>query len=227
MSRGGDFWSRRKAAVRAEEEAEARAREEEARAREAAEAAEAQAALEEKSDAEVLEELGLKDPDEMQPGDDFSAFLKAAVPERLRRRALRKLWGSNPVLACLDGLNDYDDDYTAAATNFDVRTAYKVGEGLFRRATEPAAESASGTSVPEETPEPEATQSAEAEDPADAPVSATVHDMRESNSGNSREADRYAQFNILSDNEKSDAEPEADEPENPPHAPRRMRFRFD
>lgn len=46
----------------------------------------------EKSDAEVLEEFNLKDPDEMEAGDDFSAFMNSAIPERLRNRALRKLW---------------------------------------------------------------------------------------------------------------------------------------
>jgi hypothetical protein len=33
----------------------------------------------------------------------------------LRQRALRKLWTTNPALAVLDGLNDYDLDYTDAA----------------------------------------------------------------------------------------------------------------
>ena len=37
-------------------------------------------------------------------GDDFSGFMARNVPDHLRRRALRKLWVSNPVLANLDGL---------------------------------------------------------------------------------------------------------------------------
>lgn len=119
-----DLWSRRRAAVRAEAEAEAA----EAAARaEAAHAAEVEA----RTDAEVLEELGLPDPDAMRMGDDFSAFLGRAVPERLRRRALRRLWLSNPVLANLDGLVDHGEDLTDAAVVVpDMKTAYQVGRGI-------------------------------------------------------------------------------------------------
>ena len=98
-----DFWSRRKARVAAEEAAEAR--DAEARADAAQEAA-----LAEKSDAELCEELGLPDPDTLQPGDDFRAFMAKAVPERLRRRALRRLWLSNPALANLDGMVEYGEN---------------------------------------------------------------------------------------------------------------------
>jgi hypothetical protein len=120
----GDFWSRRRAAVAAEARAETAAEEE---ARLAAE----RAALEDRPDDEVLDALGLKDPDTLEPGDDFSAFLKSEVPDRLRRRALRRLWRSNPTLANLDGLVDYDEDFTDAATvSGDFKTAYRVGKGM-------------------------------------------------------------------------------------------------
>ena len=126
MSRPSDFWSRRKARVEAEAE-------EAKRQAEAAEAKEVQAALEEKPDAEILEELGLPDPDTLEPGQDIAGFMNSAVPERLRRRALRQLWRLNPVLANLDGLNDYDGDFTNAATDAPgVKTAYQVGKGLLR-----------------------------------------------------------------------------------------------
>jgi len=86
----------------------------------------------EKTDEDLLEELGLPDPDMLQPGDDFSAFMQKAVPERLRRRALRRLWTSNPVLANLDGLTEYSEDFTDAATVLpDLRTAYEVGRGMY------------------------------------------------------------------------------------------------
>ena len=126
MSRGSDFWSRRKAKVEAEAVEDARRTEEtEARA--------AQAELEEKSDDEVLEELGLPDPDELEPGQDISGFMQKSVPERLRQRALRQLWRLNPTLANLDGLCDYNDDFTNAATDAPgVATAYKVGKGLLK-----------------------------------------------------------------------------------------------
>ena len=53
--------------------------------------------------------------------------------QSLRRRAMRQLWRLNPVLANLDGLNDYDGDFTNAATDAPgVKTAYQVGKGLLR-----------------------------------------------------------------------------------------------
>jgi hypothetical protein len=67
----------------------------------------------------------------MTQGDDFSAFMSKAVPERLRRRALRKLWHTNPVLANLDGLIDYGEDYTdAAVVVANMQTGYQVGKGM-------------------------------------------------------------------------------------------------
>jgi hypothetical protein len=125
-----NFWSRRRAAVQAEAEAEVVARK---KAIEAAEAEALAAEQAEKTDAEILEDLGLKDPDLMQMGDDFSAFMSRAVPEHLRRRALRKLWVSNPVLANLDGLCDHNDDFSDAATVVpNMKTAYQVGKGMMK-----------------------------------------------------------------------------------------------
>ena len=124
MTAPTSFWARRKAGVAAEQEAEARAAavaKEEARA----------AALSEKSDDEIREELGLPEPEHMKEGDDFAAFLSREVPEHLRRKALRTLWRSNPVLACVDGLNDYDDDYRIASVGAEaVKTAYQIGKGM-------------------------------------------------------------------------------------------------
>ncbi len=85
-------------------------------------------------EAELLEELGLPDPDTMTKGDDFAAFLRAAVPEALRRRALRRLWRSDPALACLDGLNDYDADYRAVSDGTVMQTAYRAGLGFAKGA---------------------------------------------------------------------------------------------
>ena len=117
-------WSRRRAAVAAETAAEQRAAED-------AVIAEQHKALEEKTDAEILEELGLPDPDTLGEGDDFKAFLSKAVPAHLRKRALRNLWRSNPVLACVDGLNDYDDDYlTGSFGQGPISTTYQVGKGM-------------------------------------------------------------------------------------------------
>ncbi|WP_113912626.1 DUF3306 domain-containing protein [Roseovarius dicentrarchi] len=132
MSHTAPFWDRRRAALRAEAEAEAAAREA------AAEAAQQQAQAE-KTDDEILTELGLPDPDTLAKGDDFAAFMAKAVPEHIRKRALRKLWRSNPVLACVDGLNDYDDDYLSGSVgNAPVQTSYQVGRGLLAHVLEVA-----------------------------------------------------------------------------------------
>lgn len=136
MSRGGDFWARRKAAVAEEAAAEALAVETQVLAEE-------HAALEEKTDAEVLAELELPDPDEMDQGDDFSVFLAKAVPERIRRRALRKLWLTNPVLANLDELVDYGEDFTDSAMVIEgMQTAYQVGKGMLKHVEEMARQAA-------------------------------------------------------------------------------------
>ncbi|MEM9630260.1 MAG: DUF3306 domain-containing protein [Pseudomonadota bacterium] len=130
--KGTDFWSRRKAAVREAEQAEREEKEALARAEDRAE-------LEQKPDADILEELELPDPDTLKEGDDFSGFLSARVPEHLRRRALRRLWALNPVLANLDGLVDYAEDYTDAATVVpDLQTVYKIGKGMLDQFAEVA-----------------------------------------------------------------------------------------
>lgn len=88
------------------------------------------APVEDKTDEEILAELDLPDPDTLTPEDDFSAFMQAHVPERLRRRALRVLWRSNPILANLDELVDYGEDFTDSATVIEnMQTVYEVGKG--------------------------------------------------------------------------------------------------
>jgi len=117
-------WAKRKAAVQAEAEAL------ESAAQTAA-ISEQHAALAEKPEAEVLAELELPNPDEMQAGDDFSAFMKETVPAALRNRALKRLWTSDPVLANVDLLVDYGEDFTAAANPVGiVKTIYRVGKGM-------------------------------------------------------------------------------------------------
>jgi hypothetical protein len=79
-------------------------------------------------DPEVIAKL--PDLDSLTEETDFTAFLKDGVPEALRRQALRRLWRLNPVFANLDGLNDYDEDFSAlgmVAEN--IKSIYKVGKG--------------------------------------------------------------------------------------------------
>jgi hypothetical protein len=60
--------------------------------------------------AEIVEQL--PDIESLDENSDFTAFLKEGVPDALRRGALRRLWRLNPVFANLDGLADYDEDFT-------------------------------------------------------------------------------------------------------------------
>ena len=73
----------------------------------------------------------LPDIDGLDKDSDYSVFMAKGVPEHLKRLALRKLWLSDPVLANLDGLLDYGEDFTVSTLMGDaVKTIYKVGKGL-------------------------------------------------------------------------------------------------
>lgn len=79
------------------------------------------------------EELGLPDPETLGAGSDFKQFMAPDVPKQLRSLALRRLWRSNPVLANVDGLVDYGEDFTdAARVVANMQTAYQVGRGYRR-----------------------------------------------------------------------------------------------
>jgi Protein of unknown function (DUF3306) len=72
-------------------------------------ASDAGAGAEEGADAVRLEDL--PDIETLTYESDFSVFMAKGVPKAIRNQALKKLWRSHPVLANLDGLNDYDLDY--------------------------------------------------------------------------------------------------------------------
>jgi len=80
--------------------------------------------------AEASPEITETDLENLTYESDYTKFMGENVPEALRRRALRQLWRSDPILANVDGLCDYDDDYTDAALAVKVlKTAHKVGQG--------------------------------------------------------------------------------------------------
>lgn len=168
MSRG-DFWSRRKDAVAAEETA--------------ALEAETEAALAERPDEEILEELGLDQPEELETPDAVREFLNSAVPQRLKTRALRRLWRLNPVLANLDGLVDYGEDFTDAATVVEnLQTAYQVGKGMLSHLeflAEKAAREAEAEDAPQIVPEDEPEEDDVAMALADAPEPAPLPEPEE------------------------------------------------
>ena len=126
-------------------------------------------------DPEVVAQL--PDLDSLDDTTDFTVFLKEGVPDVIRRTALRKLWRVNPVLANLDGLNDYDEDYT-------------VAEPLVK-ALKTVYEAAKGDLDEDETAAPEG-EAAEAE-AGEMPAAAEASQDRERDSERAAEADRPAQ----------------------------------
>lgn len=110
----------------------------------------------EDEEADLLARLDLPVPETLQSGDDFSRFMADGVPQFLRRRALKVLWRSNPVLANLDGLNDYDDDFTSPElTQKVLATGYKVGRGFLSALSEEKAEGTPEPKADETVPEPD------------------------------------------------------------------------
>ena len=88
-----------------------------------------------KSDEEVLSILELPEPDTLKLGDTVEKFMDNRVPERIRARALRAFWKTNPLLANIDGLDEYCDDYTDAAMVVEnLQTIYEVGKGYASQA---------------------------------------------------------------------------------------------
>ena len=174
-------------------------------------------ALAEKSDEEILQELGLPDPDSLEDGDDFKRFMASAVPQRLRNRALRKLWLTNPVLANLDELVDYGEDYTDAATVVEnLQTAYQVGKGWLKDKIEDAEDGEDGPQGPDE-PEAEAALHGE-----DQPGEARAQDEVEPETVQEFPAPHVEDIPQGLDEPVAVAvEPE------PAPVPRRMRFRFE
>ncbi|WP_321504860.1 DUF3306 domain-containing protein [Breoghania sp.] len=62
---------------------------------------------------------------------DMSVFFRKGVPGALKTAAMRQLWRSDPVFACIDGLNDYDTDFTGAGEAARaVITRWQVGKGF-------------------------------------------------------------------------------------------------
>ena len=104
MPKPNDFWSRRRRAVAAEEDEQARRDDE-------ADRQTAEAELEAVDDETLLQMLGLPDPETLTPAD-AARFMAREVPGRLRKRALRALFQGYPGLAVPDGLDDYNEDYT-------------------------------------------------------------------------------------------------------------------
>ena len=108
---------------------------------------------------DVPDPTDLPDVEELGADSDYRPFLQRTVAPALRRLALRRLWQSDPVLANLDGLNDYDEDFASLHKTGAEAIAAAVRAGR-RYARDPAAPPGAGP-----------TEAAEPADPApDAPA---------------------------------------------------------
>lgn len=101
-------WSRRKQAVQEEQ-------------RQLEREAEAQK-VQQELEAQLPTDADMPDIDTLTEDSDFSGFLSPKVSESLRRVALRKLFHS-PSFNMIDGLDDYDEDFTSFAKLGDILTA--------------------------------------------------------------------------------------------------------
>ncbi len=181
------------------------------------------------SDEALLEHLNLPDPDTLRQGDDFTAFMKKAVPTRLRNRALRKLWLSNPALANVDMLLDYGDDFTDAATVLPgMTTAYEVGKGIVRKIEELADdESEAIDDHPDEVEAPSEAISGDAEIADELTRSADLAEEVDVNRQAEGELQTVDSSVETGSGRKPEVEPESDEAAMPAVAVRRMRFSFE
>ena len=205
MTQSTDFWSARRARVAEEEEALREVESEKAQAQ-------LNEAQEEKSDEEILLEHNLPDPDNLTADDNVAGFMAKSVPERLRRRALRRFWRLNPILANVDGLVDYGENYTDAATVVEnLMSTYQVGKGMLAH-VEYLAELAKKKEDEAEQELAEAEESLEEETPNDMSLTASEDEI-------SDQVCHEDQF-ITPEAVKEDNIAEA------PLKPRRMRFRF-
>lgn len=107
---------------------------------------------------EPLKDFSDFDFEKLDYESDYTQFMDKNVSSADRHKALRKLWVSNPVLANMDGLDDYCEDYTDAAVCLPkgvLKTAYQYGRG-FLNDEEVAAWEALGADPKEREEAPEA-----------------------------------------------------------------------
>ena len=92
-------------------------------------------ALPDRQDENEVENMAipedLPDVDALNKDSDFSLFMREGTPEHLKKIALRKLFNSDPAFSVLDGLNDYDEDYSMVGMVTEaVSTRYQPGRGM-------------------------------------------------------------------------------------------------
>ncbi len=170
-------WSKRKAESRNETPAEAPEETLEVAAIDAEGATEA---AEDADDPDDHPAAGI-DIDSLDYNSDFTVFMHEKVPEVLRRRALRQLWQSNPIFGALDGLNDYDEDFTDSALVVEgLKQAYDAARAKLKeqeekeREEKAEAEKVADAEAGDEEDQ-EAATAEDGDEPEDAPETAPEH----------------------------------------------------
>jgi hypothetical protein len=89
-------------------------------------------AEEKKKEEKPFDPADLPPVESLTKESDYSLFMRPEVPEELRRKALRQLWATDPVLSAPDLFDMHNLDYNAVPTFPEgVQTLYRVGQGMF------------------------------------------------------------------------------------------------
>ncbi|TCS63458.1 uncharacterized protein DUF3306 [Varunaivibrio sulfuroxidans] len=129
--------------------------------------------------AQTPEEIAaaLPDIDTLDRDSDYTPFLGEGVPRDLAQKALRKLWRSDPALSNLDGLNDYDDDYSALGiVEQIVETVFEAVKPTFEEQDDPGEDARAYPGSPVSSPE-SSSHAAAAQVGPNEPVTAKVGDV--------------------------------------------------
>ena len=111
-------------------------------------------AVEGDDEVEEIAAEDLPDIETMEKDSDYTPFMQKGVPEHLKKLALRKLWGSDPIFGFRDGLNDYDEDFSIIETiNAALQSSYQVGKGMVSDDAKKEEERGGAEAAPEQGPE--------------------------------------------------------------------------
>ena len=153
-------------------------------------------------------------------GFDFSIFMKRGVPDLLRKKALQKFFNSNPVLANLDGLNDYDEDFNNPL-HMVYKSSWDVGRGFLTEAEKILQQATGRLTRDEPIPEVAAADMAEELD-AHAAETAVSSDP-DADAG--VPADAGAEAAMPDEAEPTDAQLESEHPDTEPPQQKRVSIR--
>lgn len=113
---------------------------------------------------DAIDPKDLPDIDSLDAGSDYSVFLRKGVPPGLKRKALNKLWQTDPAFRNICMLDDYNLDYTDAAMVVpNLKTLFQVGRGMVLPEEEEAAAKAAAEAADRAVEAPQAAETATGE----------------------------------------------------------------